>query len=74
MPLCTGAEDEGEAYFGVVSVFSPPAAGACGAVLVGVELPLLLAFVLDDPHPAASNSAAQAIRDGPLVIARPTLA
>jgi len=53
-----GEEDDGEAYFGVVSVFNPPEADVLelvGVVAVEPELEPL------DPQPVASNSAEQAI-------------
>jgi ornithine carbamoyltransferase len=50
---------DGEAYFGVVSAFSPPAVDVCVLdVVVAVELELELAPL--DPQPATSSAAAQA--------------
>ena len=71
MPLWTGAEDGGAAYFGVVLAFSPPPAVVAVEVLDELE-PVEL---LEDPQPAASTSVAQAISvDRPLLIGAGTLA
>jgi ornithine carbamoyltransferase len=76
VPLCTGEEDDGEAYLGVVSLFRPADVDVFG-VLAAVELAELLELeelellLLDDPQPATSTSAEQAIKTGkPLLIER----
>jgi hypothetical protein len=58
MPLCTGADFDGDAYLGVVSDFSPPEALAA---LVAELLELAVELELD-PQPVANRSAQQAGR------------
>jgi len=80
IPLCTGADADGEANLGVVVAFSsPPAVPVAASVEepeAGVELVAeLLLELLEDAQPAAPSSAAQAISvDRPLLIGGPTLA
>lgn len=77
MPLCTGAEGDGETYFGVALTFRAPAA-VVGVVVLELLVELLVELLLellDDPQPAASTSAEQANSvDRPLFIAACTLA
>jgi hypothetical protein len=61
IPLRIGAEGEGAAYFGVVLTFSPPLAVVGVDVLDGLEALELVEEPLEDPQPAASATAAQAI-------------
>jgi hypothetical protein len=71
VPLCTGEDGSGLAYLGVVSFFSPPLVLVVFAVLPALELEDDELELLDDPQPAASTSAEQAIRTGrPLLIGR----
>jgi hypothetical protein len=69
VPLCTGAEEDGEAYFGVVLAFSPlpglPAPIVLGlAVLEALDvveaLELREELLLEEPQPASTQSAATA--------------
>jgi hypothetical protein len=80
VPLWTGAEDGGEANFGVVLTFSPlpglpaPIVFDCEELDVLAE-PELLEELAEDPQPAASNSAAQKTNVGAaLLIGERTLA
>ncbi len=54
-----GEEDDGEAYFGVVSVFNPPEADVLELVVVAAVVAVELEPL--DPQPAASSSAEQTI-------------
>ena len=54
-----GEEEDGEAYFGVVSVFNPPEADVLVLVVVVVVVEVELEPL--DPQPAASSSAEQTI-------------
>jgi hypothetical protein len=70
MPLCTGADGEGDANLGVVStlMLAPALLFAVAVELVDVPVPAVTVAVLpavelpDDPQPARSASVQQASR------------
>ena len=80
IPLCTGAEAGGDPNLGVPAAFSPPVAFPVAVAPDGPEFGVelvteLLEELFDDPQPAASSRAAQAISvDRPLLIGATTLA